>query len=84
MILEELKPCPFCGGSANVGIKTFDLFNNGAYVYCNKCGARTRLVEADVKTCAVDEAEILWNRRAIGDVDKIEAEEIENGRKWGE
>lgn len=37
---EELKPCPFCGGKAKVkGICGSESVY--AFVYCQKCGART-------------------------------------------
>ena len=32
---EKLKPCPFCGGKANVGL---DDFNNKYLVMCGECG----------------------------------------------
>lgn len=60
----ELKPCPFCGGKAKIGTKTFDIFNVAAYVYCSRCGAKTSLIEANVNRAAVDEAKDLWNNRS--------------------
>ena len=77
---EELKPCPFCGGDARVGIKTFDLFNNVAYVYCHKCKARTDYVEADVHISAIEKAKQMWNKRIGAEFDKAETGEIKEGR----
>lgn len=53
----ELKPCPFCGGDAEMqqgkhqGLRTF-------YVSCFGCGARTDLEYAE------EFAADLWNERA--------------------
>lgn len=33
--MEELKPCPFCGGKAVVHV------NNGVCVICTQCNCRT-------------------------------------------
>ena len=59
----ELKPCPFCGGKARVVIKSFDVFMNGAFVICEKCGARTDLIETNAEYSAKDRAVEYWNKR---------------------
>ena len=62
---DELQPCPFCGGKAVLKIKSFDIFNNAAFVECKKCHARTDLIEAGLHYTAVDRAKDFWNRRFI-------------------
>ena len=59
----ELKPCPFCGGKASIGTKTFDVFNMAAYVFCTKCNARTGLIKEDVNYAAIEKAKETWNHR---------------------
>lgn len=61
--MSELKPCPFCGGRANVWT---NVFGRGTVVYAcdNKsCGAEVRFFTGDNKGEA--ENNELWNRRAI-------------------
>lgn len=78
--MNELKPCPFCGGKAEFFAKTFTergvsrgwLFG----VHCTKCDVTTPRTDfkielyfesnGEVKT-PIDERELaeeLWNRRA--------------------
>lgn len=53
--MNELKPCPFCGGKAY--ITTFDVFGGVHYAVCRNCKARVgKPSEAD--------AVAAWNRRA--------------------
>jgi Lar family restriction alleviation protein len=50
----ELKPCPFCGGKAEMkGVVV-------AYVKCSNCKAETGCYEKE------DEAAGAWNRRVGG------------------
>ena len=68
--MDELRPCPFCGGEACVGVGrliTSDFGSDAyAYVTCGECGASTDEVYGD----KADESEIVkqavaaWNRRA--------------------
>lgn len=54
MAESELKPCPFCGGEADVDIGNF----GGMVCYCKKCfsqGKQCKTKEEAVKN---------WNRRA--------------------
>lgn len=60
------KACPFCGGAAWVKVKSFDAFNTVAYVECELCGARTKVVEEGPKVpsyIAIEKARELWNQR---------------------
>ena len=50
--MDELKPCPFCGGEAVLGMD-FDWF----YVYCINC-------QAQIEKTYKEEAIEAWNRRA--------------------
>ena len=59
--MNELKPCPFCGGEAILKrYATKELFRKQLqhpYVQCCICNIRTELVRTDA------EAIIKWNRR---------------------
>ncbi len=66
--MEELKPCPFCGGEAHVvhGVyRDGGYIEHAAYVQCAKCGARTDEVSECMPEMRVhDMAVSIWNRRA--------------------
>lgn len=64
---KPLKPCPFCGGEAKVGVKTFDIFNVGAYVFCAECGSRTSVFNSHTGLYRESErmAVNAWNNRAV-------------------
>lgn len=53
---DELKPCPFCGGTANIAKGQIEF-----WVYCPHCGARTEFYETE------QEAADSWNARPIED-----------------
>ena len=58
--MEELKPCPFCGGEARL------LVNDGVKVICSKCYVGTMSMK-DVmwqESNAVETVVAAWNRRA--------------------
>ena len=61
---KELKPCPFCGGTAVIHV------NDGVRVICTVCGATTQpLVDTHAQGKptggAVGKVIELWNRRVI-------------------
>lgn len=49
---EELKPCPFCGGEAEIVMSGGD-----RRVECKKCGARSDWYDTEAEAIAA------WNRR---------------------
>lgn len=62
--MTELKPCPFCGGEAE--IKHVDWFEPGNYAYgakCEKCGAESRIGDTEAEAIAA------WNTRAAIEFD---------------
>lgn len=57
-LMEQLKPCPFCGGNAKmmcVECMYFHIY----WARCTECNAEIKAPETDVKQ-AID----AWNRRA--------------------
>ena len=55
---EKLKPCPFCGGEAN-------LKDTSGFIVakCESCGAESGVVKVSAEYCANDKAAESWNRR---------------------
>lgn len=66
---EELKPCPFCGGTANIAKCQIEFL-----AYCTHCGVQTELYETEKEVAKA------WNTRKIENelVEKIEKFEMEN------
>ena len=60
---EELKPCPFCGGSGTMR-KTRDVYGTFCYAECLECGAIARGVYSMSDERAESSAAKRWNRRA--------------------
>lgn len=62
--MAELKPCPFCGGKAELKKREYGDNTGFAYVLCKDCGNKTQEFDKSLDLCAVDEAIKSWNRRA--------------------
>ena len=62
--MEELKPCPFCGGEA--GVYYFAHYDNECTVICSNpdCRASVSARSRGSMTTAYNRARKLWNRRA--------------------
>lgn len=58
MAEKELKPCPFCGGKAEIGSE----HNDRGAIYCIDCGAKIEFggCGVELKLKAIE----AWNRRA--------------------
>lgn len=77
---EELKPCPFCGGEADVHYFAHD--DSECTVMCSNpnCRASVSARSCGSMTTAYNRARKLWNRRAertcriVEDVDEVETE----------
>lgn len=55
---KELKPCPFCGGKAELHACT-----EFAYVKCADCECRSKIIYPNAEFCAKDLAVEIWNWR---------------------
>ena len=71
--MEELKPCPFCGGMAHIGynakrkIYSKDEYKTGVAIYRGVCEARMFYVSEELAIKA-------WNRRASDDTGKTKGD----------
>lgn len=63
---KELKPCPFCGSTAEMTYFSDQLFGYAQYarVSCRVCGAKGPKFPKSIEYSAVDKAAEGWNRRA--------------------
>ena len=64
----ELKPCPFCGGEAEIERTTRCMITAEIRIFCTKCGATVRNWEKTFWHVGYfdteEEAIEAWNRRA--------------------
>ena len=71
--MNELKPCPFCGGEAEfktelVGPGFFESTSK-AYIYvrCKECHAETKAYKESPYYSALEKAIEAWDRRTAND-----------------
>lgn len=64
--MAELKPCPFCGGEAELSSPRFIPH---AWVACKKCGVSTPTHTAFTPREAKEQAVNAWNRRESNELD---------------
>lgn len=78
----ELKPCPFCGGKAEIHIQPIYI-DMGVCIRCTVCGARSKFNPYDCKYVyyngekdvyisqdrATNDVKALWNRRSDNEKD---------------
>lgn len=65
--MNNLKPCPFCGGQAKPIIEE-NAWDSYVFVECQKCGATTKkedYVFEFEEPGAMSRAVESWNRRAV-------------------
>ena len=65
---KELKPCPFCGGKAEIRFQPLYTFE-GVRVRCTECSSSSRFISFDCnisKERAINDVIDMWNRRANG------------------
>ena len=67
--MAELKPCPFCGGEAELKEKEYAMIGHKvqAYVRCKVCGTTSNYFSENIAYCANEKAIEAWNRRAEND-----------------
>lgn len=59
-----LKPCPFCGGDAEISQGRFD-GKDTSYVMCRKCAAQGEFFFVSPKYSSNERAILAWNRRWV-------------------
>lgn len=64
--MAELKPCPFCGGAAELIKREYTMIGHKeqAYVRCKNCGTMSDFFNENISYCANEKAVEAWNRRA--------------------
>jgi len=74
-IMNKLKPCPFCGGEAEIaGVEKYlDSFAKEPYSVICKCGCAFLHIASDEKD-AID----IWNRRAESEAYELDGFEVMN------
>lgn len=60
--MEKLKPCPFCGGSAELHHE-IGMTTQYSFCSCDNCGAKSEMIRMSLQYCADEIAAAAWNRR---------------------
>lgn len=61
--MDNLKPCPFCGGRAELSEGSFD-GKEISYVMCKNCASQGEFFFVSPKYASAERAIEAWNRRA--------------------
>lgn len=61
-MFEELKPCPFCGGTAVVSAE-----HQGSQAWCKDCNVATPICISNSNESSMKRAVKMWNRRVKDD-----------------
>lgn len=64
--MSELKPCPFCGGEAELSNGRYD-GKLTSYVMCKECRCTGEFFFVSPKYASAIKATEAWNRRAKND-----------------
>ena len=65
--MENLKPCPFCGGKGKVMNRSGMYLSS--FVFCVECGSQSREFKVSTSYSSDEKAIEAWNRRANDEAD---------------
>lgn len=72
--MSELKPCPFCGGEATIGVSITTVRARAMCTKCNvtmtKCFKKHRRIKEILEELITEE----WNRRASDGNERVQAD----------
>lgn len=79
---EQLKPCPFCGGEAELCSTRLSEDCMGAYVACTSCHTQTDMMEDAY--APFEDAVSAWNRRTLNPALQQVVEALEPFARYAE